>query len=198
MSPLGIEDKYCHILAVPPELWPARDAAIDFALNGGVAPAGMSLLEDWFSNDFGVFENTHSETAATQFDPGLRLAERSLYGACDSELRDCLGLEEDDLITDTMRTGYTRDLLEEDWSPFNPMIVGIAARTIQKANGQECLIGYLEVSAGQDGIHCEWQGVFANEEVWETYLIKSGIHRFNEPNDIPDNVLLEIYHNNNC
>jgi hypothetical protein len=47
-------------------------------------------------------------------------------------------------------------------------------------------------------IHCEWQGVFANEEVWEMYLIKSRIHRFNEPNDIPDNVLLEIYHNNYC
>jgi hypothetical protein len=62
--PFAIEDKYCEILDVPPELWSARDAAIDFALHGGELPEDLKQLQDWFSDDFGVYQNTHSETAA--------------------------------------------------------------------------------------------------------------------------------------
>jgi hypothetical protein len=96
-----------------------------------------------------------------------------------------------------MRISYTRELIEDDWTISNPMIVGVATRSIENASGQSCLVGYLEVFAGQSGISCEWEGVFPNEEAWEAHLRESGVHRYNEPADIPDEVLLTIYHNNN-
>lgn len=192
-----IEDKYCEILDVPPELSAARDAAIEFALQGGEPPVDLKLLEAWFADDFAVYQNTHSETAANQFDPALRITEPCLYEACDSELRDRLGLDEDATITDEMRISYTRELLEADWTIFNPMIVGVATRIIENGIGQSCLIGYLEVCAGQGGISCEWEGVFPSEEAWEAHLREGGVYRYDEPADIPDEVLLAIYQNNN-
>jgi len=54
------EDKYSYVLEVPPELHAIRDAAIEFALSGGEPPAGLNVLEEWFSNDYSVYENTHS------------------------------------------------------------------------------------------------------------------------------------------
>lgn len=88
---------------MPPELHAIRDAAIEFALNGGDPPADLHLLEEWFSDDFEVYENTHSETEARQFDPAVRICCGYLYTVCDSELRDRLGLSDDAPITDAMR-----------------------------------------------------------------------------------------------
>jgi len=105
------EDKYSYVLQIPPELHAIRDAAIEFALSGGKPPADLNLLEDWFSNDQEVYDNTHSETAAVQFDPAVRVGSGSLSCACDYELRCHLGLDEDASITDAMRIDYTRDLL---------------------------------------------------------------------------------------
>jgi hypothetical protein len=197
MTSFVVEDKYCDVLDVPPALWPARDAAIDFALHGGEAPAGLKLLKEWFADDYEVYENTHSETAANQFVPALRITEPYLHDACDNELRDRLELDEDTPITDEMRISHTRDLLEEDWTIFNPMIVGVATRTIENANSQSCLIGYLEVCEGQSGINCEWEGVFPTEEAWDSHLKENGMIRYNEPTEIPDEVILKIYHINN-
>ena len=197
MTSFGVEDKYRNILAVPLELWAARDAAIYFALHGGKPPVDLKMLQDWFTEDFSVYENTHSETAADQFDPALRITEPYLCEACDDELRDRLELDEDAPITDEMRIIYTRELLEADWTIFNPIIVGVATRIIENGSGQSCLIGYLEVCAGQSGISCEWEGVFPNEDSWEAHLRESGVYRYNEPADIPDEVLLAIYEINN-
>jgi hypothetical protein len=98
-----VEDKYSYALQVPPELHTIRDAAIEFVLNGGEPPADLHLLEEWFSSDYEVYENTHSGTAAPQFDPAVRIGSGYLYGACDGDLRDHLGLGEDDPVTDAMR-----------------------------------------------------------------------------------------------
>lgn len=48
------EDEYSYVLEVPPELYGVRDAAIEFALSGGEPPAGLNVLEEWFSNDYAV------------------------------------------------------------------------------------------------------------------------------------------------
>lgn len=191
-------DKYSDVLEVPPELHAVRDAAIEFALNGGAPPHELHLLEEWFSDDYEVYENTHSETAAMQFDPAVRVSGGHLYRACDSELRDHLGLTEDDPITDQMRIVYTRDLLEEEWTFGSETIVAVATRTIEDATGRWCLIGYLEESHGQAGVVCVWEGVFADFEAWESHLQSIGLHRYGGPEEIPDELVLKIYNNNNA
>ena len=192
-NPWKAEDKYSDVLQVPLELHAIRDAAIDFALNGGDQPADLHLLEEWFSDDFEVYENTHSETAAMQFDPAVRVASGYLYGACDSELRDRLGLSEDALITDMMRIAYTRDLLEEEWTFGNEAIVAVATRSIEDDNGRSCLIGYVEESHGQAGIACVWEGVFADHQAWEDHLRSISLHRYDGPSEIPDALILDLY-----
>jgi len=191
------EDKYSDVLEVPLELHAVRDAAIEFALNGGDPPEELHLLEEWFANDFEVYENTHSDTAAMQFDPAVRVASGRLYEACDSELRDRLGLSEDALVTDAMRISYTRNLLEEEWTFGGETIVAVATRTIVDADGRSCLIGYIEESHGQAGVVCVWEGVFAGPEAWESHLQSIGLHRCGGPEEVPDDLILKIYNLNN-
>lgn len=191
------EDKYSQFLQVPPELHAVRDAAIGFALNGGEPPADLHLLEEWFSNDFEVYENTHSETAAMQFDPAVRIGSGYLYSACDSELRDRLGLSDDAPVTDAMRIAYTRDLLEEEWMFGGETVVAVATRSIASADGRSCLIGYFEESHGQAGVVCVWEGVFADLEAWESHLQSIGLHRYSAPEEIPDDFVLKIFNYNN-
>ena len=191
------EDKYSYVLEVPPALHAIRDAAIEFALNGGEPPADMHLLEEWFSDDLDVYENTHSETAAARYDPALRVGSGNLYWACDSELRDHLGLSEDAVITDAMRIDYTRELWEEEWIFGGDTVVAVATRAIEDANGRACLIGYFEESHGQSGVVCVWEGVFSDDEAWEEHLKKMGLHRYSGPADVPDDIVLEVYMYNN-
>lgn len=191
------DDKYSDVLEVPTELHAVRDAAIEFALQGGEPPADLHLLEEWFANDFEVYENTHSETAAMQFDPAVRVTAGCLYAACDSELRDRLGLSEDALVTDAMRISYTRDLLEEEWTFGGETIVAVATRTIVDADGRSCLIGYIEETHGQAGVVCVWEGVFADTDAWESHLQSIDLHRYSGPDEVPDDMVLKIYNFNN-
>ncbi len=191
------EDKYSYVLEVPPELHAVRDAAIEFALSGGEPPAGLNLLEEWFSNDQEVYDNTHSETAAVQFDPAVRVGSGYLSCACDYELRWHLGLDEDAAVTDAMRIDYTRDLLEEEWTFGGETIVAVATRSIEDADGRSCLIGYFEESHGQAGVACGWEGLFSDLDHWETHLKSIGLHRYGGPDEIPDDVILTIFNHNN-
>jgi hypothetical protein len=191
------EDKYSYVLQIPPELHAIRDAAIEFALSGGKPPADLNLLEDWFSNDQEVYDNTHSETAAVQFDPAVRVGSGSLSCACDYELRCHLGLDEDASITDAMRIDYTRDLLEDEWTFGGETLVAVATRSIEDADGRSCLIGYFEESHGQAGVVCVWEGVFSDHEAWQSHLKSIGLHRYNGPEEIPDDVVLKIFDHNN-
>lgn len=195
--PWEMEDKYSYALQVPPELHTIRDAAIEFALNGGEPPADLYLLKEWFSDDYEVYENTHSGTAASQFDPAVRIGSGCLYGACDSDLRDHLGLGEDDPVTDAMRIAYTRDLLEEEWTFGGETVVAVATRSIEDADGRSCLIGYFEESHGQAGVACVWEGVFSDLEAWEQHLQSIGLHRYGRPDEVPDEMILEIFSHNN-
>jgi hypothetical protein len=68
-----VEDKYSYTLQVPPELHAIRDAAIAVALDGGEQPVDLHLLEEWFTNSQEIYENTHSYTAADQFDPAVNV-----------------------------------------------------------------------------------------------------------------------------
>lgn len=191
------EDKYSYILEVPPALHAIRDAAIEFALNGGEPPADLHLLEEWFANDPEVYENTHSETSAMQYDQALRVGSGSLYWACDSELRDHLGLSEDAVVTDAMRIGYTRDLWEEEWIFGGETVVAVATRSIEADDGRACVIGYFEESHGQSGVVCVWEGVFSDDDAWEAHLKKIGLHRYSGPAEVPDDIVLEVYTYNN-
>jgi hypothetical protein len=191
------EDQYSYVVEVPPELHAIRDAAIAFALDGGEPPADLHLLEEWFSNSQEIYENTHSYTAADQFDPAVNVGSGRLYSACDSELRDHFGLEEDDPITDAMRIDYTRDLLEQEWMFGSDPIVAVATRCIEDAEGRSCLIGYFEESCGQAGVICTWQGVFADLDDWDTYLKSIDVHRYGGPEEVPDEILLKLYSSNN-
>lgn len=191
------EDNYSEVLEVPPELQAIRDAAIEFAVHGGEPPADLHRLEEWFSNDFDVYENTHSETAAEQFDPAIRVGSGNLSCACDSDLRFHFGLSEDAYVTDALRIDYTRELLEEEWALGGETIVGVGTRSIADSSGQSCLIGYLEETHGQSGVVCIWEGVFSDLAAWEDHLKKIGLRRYNGLAEVPDEIVLAIYSYNN-
>ena len=180
-------------LSVPEHLWPARDAAIDFAHNGGVALEILDQLESWFSEDLKVWEDLHSDETALQFDPAIRIAKGILYRACESELREELELEEGVPVSDAMRIEFTRNVLSEEWSLESEFLVGIGQRWIAKGDGTRCLIGYIEEFQGQAGIHCAWEGVFADEEAWAAHLVQEGYLKVAEVDDVPEQALLKIF-----
>lgn len=182
-----------EFLDVPQELWAARDAAIDFALNGGPTPKSLKQLEKWFSQDPGVWENLHSETAAMQFDPALHVTSGALSRACESELRHEFGLDEGTVITDAMRIDYTRQVLSEELHLESEDLAGIAHRWIENGNGKRCLIGYIEEWQGQGGIQCLWEGVFSDEGAWEAHLSQKGYLRVTDIDDAPDDALLKLF-----
>lgn len=183
-------------LSVPEHLWPARDAAIDFALNGGPAPESLGQLEQWFSDDFEVWDNLHSDAAAAQFDPALCVVTGILSQACESELRAELGLDEGAPVTDAMRIEFTRNVLSEELSLESEALVGVGRRWIAKGDGTRCLIGYIEEFQGQAGIHCAWKGVFSDEEAWAAYLAQEGYPKVANVDDVPDQALLNIFDKN--
>lgn len=186
----------CHMdemLAVPDELHEARNEVIRYAKNGGDRPNGLEAIKKWFSDDQAVWGNLHSEAAAMNFDPAVSTKHGYLYRACDSELRERQGLDDDQPINDAMRISFVRELLEEDWDLENPLIVGIGQRWLRNEKGDQCLIGYTEELEGQSGIVCYWQGVFADEEKWHRYLENEGYIRAYEPSELPDEALLSLH-----
>jgi hypothetical protein len=180
-----------EVLNVPAELHHERDAVIQYAIHGGVAPKELSAIEQWFSNDQEVWRNLHSNESAMHFEPAITTTLGRLYEACDSELRDRLGLDEDAEITDKMRCAFVRDLLSDDWN-LNDVIVGISQRWLEDDSGNRCLIGYTEELEGQ-GIVCYWQGVFADDESWHAYLQANGYTLASDPDDLSDEALLALY-----
>lgn len=192
-----LENKYNEILEVPEELWPARDAAIEYAISGGPIPDSLIQLEHWFNDDFEVWQNLHSDTAAMQFDPAFDVNSTLYIGLDDGYLREHFDIPQDAQITDDMRIVFTRKTMEDHWDIDSEIIVGIGSRMIVASDGRACIVGYTEVFEGQGGIVCYFSGVFSDKNAWEDHLRKNGIHRFTDPNEIPDNLLLEIYNKAN-
>ena len=180
-------------LTVPAELHRARNEVIRYAISGGEPPKDLELLKQWFSEDQAVWDNLHSDAAGMSFSPAVSTKHGHLYQACDSELRDHFGIDEDEAITDELRASFVRELLAEDWTLENAVIVGIGQRWIENEMGEGCYIGYTEELEGQAGVTCYWQGVFANEEVWHNHLSNEGYILADEPDDLPDDALLSLY-----
>lgn len=181
-------------LPVPANLHSQRDQVIRYALEGGEPPEALAAIKEWFSRDQAVWENLHSEASAMQYEPAISPRYGGLYRACDSELRDHLGLGESDQLNDAMRISFVRELLDEDWGDMeNPIFVGIGQRWLQNEEGDQCLIGYTEELEGQSGIVCYWQGVFADEEEWHHHLKTLGYIRADDSSELSDEALLSLY-----
>ena len=181
-------------LAVPDELREARDEVIRYALKGGEPPEALAAIKEWFSKDQAVWENLHSEAANMHFEPAISQRYGRLYRACDSELRDHLGLNDNEPLSDPMRISFVRELLDEDWGNMeNPIFVGIGQRWLENENGEQCLIGFTEELEGQSGMTCYWQGVFADEKGWHNFLENEGYICAYDPSELPDECLLSLY-----
>ena len=181
-----------ELLDVPAELHRERDAVIQYAILGKAAPAELAAFQQWFANDQDVWDDLHSDASAMHFEPAITTKYGRLWRACDDELRDELGLDEQSEITDEMRCSFVRDLLAEDWN-LSVAVVGISQRFLEDDNGNSCLIGYTEELEGQGGIVCYWQGAFADEDAWHAYLNDNGYTLASEPADLADEILLSLY-----
>lgn len=183
-----------EVLEVPAELHRERDAVIQYAIHGKAASAELAAIKLWFANDQYVYDDLHSDASAMHFESAITTKYGRIWRACDDELRDELGLDEQSEITDEMRCSFVRDLLAEDWNlNDDAVIVGIAQRWLEDDNGDSCLIGYTEELEGQGGIVCYWQGAFADEEAWHAYLKDNGYTLASGPEDLSDEILLSLY-----
>ena len=182
-----------EVLKVSPELHRERDAVIQYVLYGTAAHAELAAMQQWFANDQFVYDDLHSDASAMHFEPAITTKYGRLWRACDSELRDELGLDGQAEITDEMRCSFVRDLLAEEWGGLNDVVVGIGQRWIEDDKGNSCLIGYTEELEGQGGIACYWQGVFVDEDSWHVYLKANGFMLASDPADLSDEALLSLY-----
>jgi len=189
-------EKFKRLLNVPEELWNARDSVITFAFNGGDPPDGLKELKKWFSEDYEVWENLHSETAANDFNPHILASKGILARACESELQDSLCIKDGTKSSESIRIQFTRDVLREELETNysdSDCVFGISHRWISKSDGECCLIGYIEMPGGQAGIECVWQGVFTDEDTWAAHLANEGFLQIADVNDVPDQALLVMF-----
>jgi hypothetical protein len=183
-------------LKVPKNLWSARDDAIDYAHSGGPVPATLKELEQWFSEDFDVYEDLHSDEVHAEINFIFQAVPGALGEACESELRAELGISEGEPVTDAMRIEFTRSALADQWSTGSDVFVGYRHRWIEKCDGTRCLIGFIDELRGQAGIHCAWNGVFPDEAAWNAYLAQKGYLEIADIDDVPDDALLRIFDKN--
>ena len=168
-----------EVLEVPAELHRERDAVIQYAIHGKAASAELAAIKLWFANDQYVYDDLHSDASAMHFESAITTKYGRIWRACDDELRDELGLDEQSEITDEMRCSFVRDLLAEDWNlNDDAVIVGIAQRWLEDDNGDSCLIGYTEEP---------------DEEAWHAYLTDNGYTLASGPEDLSDEILLSLY-----
>jgi len=187
-------------LIIPEELWQARDEVVDYALDGGPVPAGFHKIKAWFSESQDAYEQTQSDVAAVAVGSPYLTPWCSLPEACDQYLVDHYALDDDAEITDEQRIEFTRHLLAQVIEQGDLFYQYAGAMNIKSTSGRNCLVGYLEESQGQAGIHCEWQGVFPSDQSWDDYLEDIGYYDIGGHDGIdrlPDEAVLKIYSNNN-
>lgn len=149
-------------LNIPEHLWGERDAAISSFLAGKPDVDAEKSLEDW------LLSYAAYDELADGDDPIAMLCDLT---HTDLDIRDQLGLEQTDTITDAVRVQYALEMIQsvrEDSSATY-----IDARLLTDSKGRSLYIGLSSFAAGQGGMQWEYLGLYESPEcLIESFLDK--------------------------
>ncbi len=174
---------------LPKKFWKVRDAAIEHLLSNSRLPEGLADLQDWIATD--GWDDLLA--AWINEDVALNLKEWATYKFSDSSLRDTYGLDEDETITDRMRTDYAREAIsyavensEGDDSP------SVHSFPIERKDGGRAVLGCTVEIRGHDHIP-QWHGIFADKDDFYKHLRAAGFLFHSEANVIEDADILSVW-----
>jgi len=174
---------------LPKELYEARDAVIENTHKGLEPPKSLELIHQWLETEgwdalLGVIEN---ETMVVNIP---RLAD---YAFNDEEY--IAGwLEDEQIITDSMRIGHVRMLIKQaiengdGWE-----IPSICSFDIQRGDGKTAVISCTIAPQGDDGPETSWWGVYKTHEDFLRDLKKAGLVPVDCIDDLTDTEVLKYW-----
>jgi hypothetical protein len=174
---------------LPSNLWPLRDAIIDYAHGNARKPRSLKKLHDWLEDDgWGSLVGEESEQEMV-----LNLYSLAQQKFSDSEFSAVEGLDPGDVITDEMRLTYARGLITEACAECDESLCPtIHSYKLERPDGASATVG-ASVESQQGGAVANWQGIFATLDDFFAEMKRCDVWLLEEAPDIDDARLLGLW-----
>lgn len=162
----------------PDQLAPIIDAVIEHALRGAPVPEQLPTLIEWYETewDYDLF-NWYPEYFAVSLKT-LDFADGNL---------DVSGT-----ILDSHRTQFARELIDYSLNcdEFNPIVHSVR---VANRDGEQAILGWLIVVAGQHGNFYHFQGIFRDTDAYYEFLRQHDYVLNYEPERVTDETILRLW-----
>jgi len=125
----------------------------------------------------------------------LNLGYLSEYKFSDTELKDWMGIPDDQILTDSDRLGWGRDLINRALkSDDDTLLASIHTYAVTASDGTTGVIGCIVEIQGQAGPSCDWQGLWKTRNDFLA-AVSDGKYCWVTPfmGEVPDDVILALW-----
>lgn len=110
----------------------------------------------------------------------------------DGELRACIGVEDDEKVTDLMRISWGREQIDAALTGNDEYLLNsVHSYELKASDGRSAVVGCILVSQGHGGDVPEWQGLYKTRDDFLDDLSDGGYYWLVEKmGPVPDEVIL--------